>query len=254
MRRCAIQDLERDLALSYTPEHWNETKLVAWLCRNLRMIETVTHSSMITFISKWLERLLEKDNFELARANQQKFLLRQLLEARIKRLLKDAAKQACQQFLFADNKHERISVNESYQFSFHPDTYIPRREHPTPQEFNYHYYPQVGDFDNNEEHQLACWLDQQAHKGRIKFWVRNLVRKPGASFFLQTSTDRFYPDFVCMLPDDRILVVENKGADRWNEAEEDRKIGKLWEEMSNGKCLFVMVKEKHWEWIDALLD
>jgi type III restriction enzyme len=83
--------------------------------------------------------------------------------------------------------------------------------------------------------------------------VRNLVRKPGASFSLQTSTDRFYPDFVCKLPDGRILIVENKGADRWNEAEEDRKVGQLWAEMSGGQCLFVMVKNKQWQWIDALL-
>ena len=112
----------------------------------------------------------------------------------------------------------------------------------------------MGDFDSDDEHDLARWLDQQAYKGRIKFWVRNLVRKPGASFFLQTSTDRFYPDFVCMLPDSRILVIENKGADRWNAAEEDRKIGKLWAEMSKGKCLFIMVKERKWEWIDSLLN
>lgn len=256
VRRMFIEELERDLALSYTPEHWNETKLAAWLCRNLRNIESVTHASMRVFVSKWLGRLLEKDTYDLARANRQKFLIRQILEARIKELLKTAATEACQQYLFSDEKTERVRVGEDYQFTFHPDTYVPNREHPNPEEFNYHYYPQVGAFDGNEggeEHQLARWLDQQAHKGRIKFWVRNLVRKPGASFFLQTSTDRFYPDFVCMLPDERILVVENKGADRWKEAEEDRKIGELWAEMSQGKCLFVMVKEKHWEWIDRLL-
>jgi type III restriction enzyme len=253
LRRMFIKELERDLALSYTPEHWDETKLAAWLCRNLRMIETVTHASMIAFVSKWLTRLLDLENFDLARANRQKFLLRQLLENRIKDLLKLAAKTACQQFLFDEDRGKRVSVSESYQFTFNPDTYVPSREHPTPEEFQHHYYPQVGELDNGEELALARWLDNEAQKGRIKFWVRNLVRKPGASFSLQTSTDRFYPDFVCVLPDDRILVVENKGTDRWNEAEEDRKIGKLWEEMSNGRCFFVMVKEKHWEPIDQLL-
>jgi type III restriction enzyme len=226
LRRMFIKELERDLTLSYTPEHWDETRLAAWLCRNLRMIETVTHSSMVAFVSSWLGRLLQEDEFDLARANRQKFLLRQLLENRIKELLKLAAKQACQQFLFSDEKHERVSVSDAYQFTFNPDTYIPSREHPEPQEFDYHYYPIVGDFDNNEEHQLASWLDQQAHKGRIKFWVRNLVRKPGASFSFQTSTDRFYPDYICMLPDGRILVVENKGADRWDTAKEE--VAKAW--------------------------
>jgi len=253
LRRMFIKELERDLALSYKPEHWDETRLAAWLCRNLRNIEAVTHASKVAFVSRWLGKLLEHPDFDLARANRQKFLLRQLLENRIKGLLRRAAREACQRFLFAEDATEKVSVSDTYEFAFNPDAYLPNREHDDPREFSYHYYPQVGEFDNGEELALARWLDEQAHRGRIKFWVRNLVRKPGCSFFLQTSKDRFYPDFVCMLPDGRILVVENKGADRWNEAEEDRKIGKLWAELSGGKCLFVMVKEKRWERIDAFL-
>jgi type III restriction enzyme len=36
--------------------------------------------------------------------------------------------------------------------------------------------------------------------GRIQFWVRNLVRREGSSFFLQKADGRFYPDFLCQLP------------------------------------------------------
>lgn len=34
---------------------------------------------------------------------------------------------------------------------------------------------------------------------------------PESSFWLQTSTDRFYPDFVAETLDGRMLVVEYKG-------------------------------------------
>lgn len=85
----------------------------------------------------------------------------------------------------------------------------------------------------------------------FEFWVRNPVGKNGGSFFLQTATKKFYPDFVCKLADGRILVVEYKGGDRWNNAGSDRLVGELWEEMSGGTCAFVMVKEKNWEWIQA---
>jgi len=71
------------------------------------------------------------------------------------------------------------------------------------------------------------------------------------SFFLQKASDRFYPDFICKLEDGRILAVEYKGADRWGSAEDDRKIGELWEELSDGKCLFVMAKDKDWNPIKA---
>lgn len=65
-------------------------------------------------------------------------------------------------------------------------------------------------------------------------------------FWLQTATDKFYPDFVCRLKDGRLLVVEYKGADRWSndDSKEKRRLGELWELKSGGKCLFVMPKGK----------
>ncbi|MYA72517.1 hypothetical protein F4Y19_21010 [Candidatus Poribacteria bacterium] len=76
----------------------------------------------------------------------------------------------------------------------------------------------------------------------VKFWVRNLERKPLHSFWLQTSTDRFYPDFVFRLTDGRYLVVEYKGRQLWSadDAREKREIGELWEARSGGQCLFIM--------------
>lgn len=46
----------------------------------------------------------------------------------------------------------------------------------------------------------------------VKYWVRNLAVQPRTSFWLPTSTDRFYPDFVAELVDGRVLVMEYKGA------------------------------------------
>ena len=83
--------------------------------------------------------------------------------------------------------------------------------------------------------------------------VRNLVNKRGASFFLQKAGGRFYPDFICALPGDSILVVEYKGAQGWTDAQDDRDIGGLWAELSNGKCRFVMVKSRQWQQLEAAL-
>lgn len=77
------------------------------------------------------------------------------------------------------------------------------------------------------------------------------MRREGSSFFLQKADGRFYPDFMCKLPDGINLAIENKGADRWAAAEDDRLIGGLWEGLSEGRCRFVMVKDRRWEWIDA---
>lgn len=42
---------------------------------------------------------------------------------------------------------------------------------------------------------------------------------------MQKADGRFYPDFLCKLPDCVILAVEYKGANLWAGAEDDRLIG-----------------------------
>jgi len=250
-----IADLQRDLGLAYRPEHWDEVKLAAWLCRNLPE-QSITHASKQAFVAHWIDELLARPAYDLGRANRQKFLIRLLLERRIKELRIAAVKQAYQQTLFGDGRETRVAVDDRYCFEFHPQGYAPSRDYDGrfgQFTFRKHYYGRIGDFDSKEEFECACWLDVQAQQGKINFWVRNLVRKEGCSFFLQKADGRFYPDFLCQLPGGVILAVEYKGADRWKEAEDDRMIGGLWAELSGGRCRFVMVKDKKWEGIEAKL-
>jgi type III restriction enzyme len=248
-----LPELERDLALSYTPEHWTEAKLAAWLCRNVREVY-ITQSSMMVFVSAFLSTLLKVQGVDLARANRQKFLLRSIMEAKIRELRRQAVTTAYQQFLFTDGVKDRATVGGGFEFVFHPDGYAPNRDYPRANEFAKHYYARCGDFDSDEEEACAWELERLAQRGEIEFWVRNLVRKPTCSFFLPSLKDRFYPDFVCRLPDGRTLVVEYKSPRDWDSAKPDRDIGELWAELSGGKCVFVMVKEKRWDWIEAKLE
>jgi type III restriction enzyme len=92
--------------------------------------------------------------------------------------------------------------------------------------------------DLAEEFKCAQFIDAMP---QVKFWVRNLARK-SSSFRLQTSTDRFYPDFICLLQDGRVLVVEYKGKFLYDniDSEEKRAVGAVWASRSGGKHLFVM--------------
>ncbi len=247
-----IADLQRDLGLAYRPEHWDEVKLATWLCRNLPE-PSITHASKQAFVAKWLQALLAKPEYELARANRQKFLLRNLLERRIHELRTAAVRQAYQQTLFGDEHAARVVVDDTYRFEFHPYAYAPSRDYDDrfgAFAFRKHYYGRIGDFDSKEEFDCAVWLDMQAQQGRLDFWVRNLVRREGSSFFLQKADGRFYPDFICRLPGGEMLAVEYKGADRWAGAEDDRLIGGLWEACSGGCCRFVMIKDRDWAGIE----
>jgi type III restriction enzyme len=250
-----IADLQRDLGFSYQPEHWDEVKLAAWLCRNLPDAGS-THASKWAFVQKWLRELLQAPGCDLTRANRQKFLARSLVEARIRELRKTAERQAYQQVLFGDDRHHRVKVGGEFQVVFDPQAYAPNADYTGKYgdyDFRHHYYGRIGDFDSREEFECACWLDQQSARGRIRFWVRNLVNKPGCSFFLQKAGGRFYPDFVCGLPDGKILVVEYKGAQGWTDAQEDRDIGALWAELSDNRCRFVMVRDRQWQQLEDVI-
>jgi type III restriction enzyme len=81
---------------------------------------------------------------------------------------------------------------------------------------------------------------------QVKHWIRNIPKQEKSSLWLPTSTDYFYPDFVAELIDGRLLVIEYKGADRWSDddSKEKRLIGRKWQDESQGKCLFLMAREK----------
>ena len=255
-----LPELQRDLGLVYQPEHWDALRLATWLCRNLPE-PSLTHASKQAFVAAWLADLLSRDGFSLARANLQKFLLRNLLEARIRALRKQAVGKAFQQTLFGEAAASRVVVSDQYVFEFHTQAYAPSRDYDGRFgvfDFRKHFYGRIGDFDSKEEFECACQLDMLALQGRIQFWVRNLVRREGCAFFLQKADGRFYPDFLCQLPGvdgqpGPVLAVEYKGADRWNAAEDDRLIGGLWANLSGGRCQFVMVRDKRWDWIEGLL-
>jgi type III restriction enzyme len=250
-----LPDLQRDLGLAYRPEHWDEVRLAAWLCRNLPE-PSVTHTAKLAFVSAWLRELLRRPGWTLARANQQKFLIRNRIEQQIRDLRVRAIRKAYQETLFGDDKTAHVATDPAQAFVFHPQAYAPVRDYDGRFglfEFRKHYHGRVGDFDSKEEFECACQLDMWAQKGRLLFWIRNLVRREGSSFFLQKADGRFYPDFLCALPGGVVLAVEYKGANLWNAAEDDRQIGWLWEEMSEGRCRFVMVKDKRWDGVEARL-
>jgi hypothetical protein len=94
-----------------------------------------------------------------------------------------------------------------------PSTIAPTLRHGSYQgayQFQKHFHGTVGELEpKGEEFECAKLIDTLP---QVKFWIRNLSGRPQTSFWLPTSTDRFYPDFVAMLNDGRIFAIEYKGA------------------------------------------
>ena len=95
--------------------------------------------------------------------------------------------------------------------------------------------------DDGEELRCAQVIDSLPG---VKFWVRNVARHR-ASFWLPTASGKFYPDFVAMLEDGRLVVVEYKGSHiaEGSDTAEKRTIGELWERKSGGTCLFLLAEK-----------
>jgi hypothetical protein len=90
-----------------------------------------------------------------------------------------------------------------------------------------------------EEFVCARAIDEER---RVKHWVRNVERDERLSFWLPTSTDYFYPDFVAELTDGRVLAVEYKGRHllSGDDTREKVLVGKQWQVSSTGRCVFLL--------------
>lgn len=244
-----LTDLQQQMSLLSPEEGWTVGELVYWLDRSIPHVDiTPTESGL--FLTRLVRHVSDTRGLAIDVLAHDKYRLRQAIVVRIDELRRHAHQEAYQKLLLPDSTTPLV-VNPAVCFSFDPQNYPYNTLYRGTYKFQKHYYRHVGDFKSEGE-QFACaqFIDSLP---QVKFWVRNLERRPSHSFWFQTSSDRFYPDFVCLLEDGRCLVVEFKGEDRWSndDSKEKRDIGELWEARSGGTCLFVMPKGKDWNAITS---
>ncbi len=238
----------RQLSLGAYVTDWTDLELARWLDRECRQID-VSQPVMLEFIRRTVGELMASNGIKLADLVRFKFPLAKSIQERIKDYRRQAISKGYQQTLFATDASVEVSFN--HKFSYDPNVYPSRSLYRGAYRFQKHFYRFVGDLDAaGEEFECARTIDTLQ---QVRHWVRNIEREPKASFWLPTSTDNFYPDFVAELADGRLLVVEYKGAHLWSGADsaEKRSIGALWESKSAGKALFLMARAKDDQGRDA---
>ena len=224
------------------PDDWTLEMLIAWLDRKIRHPD-ITAGEAAAFLRKVLRGLMAKYAIQDASVLAlDRFRLRDEIEARIQQHRDSERKAAFQRFLLPDGP---LETSEEQAINFKTLRYEPSWRYEGGFQFQKHYFGPPGELREitpggalTEEFKCAQFLDQLPE---VQFWIRNLARKT-TSFRLQTSTDWFYPDFLCLLNDGRAVVVEYKGKDRYDtaDAEEKRAVGAVWESRSGGRCRFVM--------------
>lgn len=242
-----VENIHNQMRLLARDQRWAESDLILWLDRGIPHRD-ITAKDSLAFISGVIQHLLRERGESLDRLIHDKYRLRQALSAKIDEHRREVREEAFTQLLFEASP---LEVTPELLFTYDPNAYPINRAYPRPQEFAKHYYPAVGDFDTQEEYNCALHIESMPE---IERWVRNPVRSSKA-FWLQTSTDKFYPDFVCRLRDGRFLVVEYKGAvySTTDDSREKNTIGEVWEKRSNGRCLFLMVSDRNYQALRAKL-
>ena len=214
------------------------------LDRRLRK-EKLLQADMIVWLGKVLDGLLGR-GIELTYCARHINRLCDALAARNAAILANGRHRAFQQSLLpgVDGKIG-ARLDAHYQFAFKPGMYPARWYFNGRYNFQKHYYPLPGELNDDltaEETACAVEIDSM---NEVQWWVRNLERQAISSFWLPTSTDRFYPDFVAQLKDGRILVIEYKGGHLYGapDAKEKMDIGSVWAAASGRRCIFLMATD-----------
>jgi len=246
-----VEDVQEQLALMIGETGWTVAALANWLDRNIPHRD-VAQSQSSLFIYRVLEILIEKRGVSLEKLARRKFALANAIQAKISEFRQAAAESVFQRYLFGDREGE-IEVSPDLCFTFDENAYAPNWYYEGSYHFTTHFFRLVGELKSDgEEFECAQFIDQMP---QIETWVRNIERRQESSFWLQTSTDRFYPDFVARVNDGRVLVVEYKNERDWSndDSREKRALGDLWANRSGGRCIFIMPKGKDFAAISAVI-
>ncbi len=202
--------------------------------------DDVLQADMIAWLGRVLDEL-QAGGTELAYAARHSGQLAEAIATRLDDLAQSQRNRVFQQSLI--DGPQKATLSDHYQFRYQPGYYPARWWFQGRYNFSKHFYPLPGELaDDLDGEETACAIEIDSLR-EVKYWVRNLERQPVYSFWLPTSTDRFYPDFVAELNDGRILIVEYKGAHLYGneDSREKRDIGSVWARASGGRCLFAMV-------------
>lgn len=204
--------------------------------------EAILQPDMVAWLGRLLDGL-ERDGFDLVYLARHLNAVASAAATRLKSLLGGQRERVFQQSLLPGEHRARLDDHTTFRFD--PASYPAHWLYEGRYRFNKHYYPKPGELKPElEAEETACAIEIDSLP-QVRRWVRNLERRPESSFWLPTSTDRFYPDFVAELDDGRLFVVEYKGSDRYSndDSREKRDIGHAWASASAGRCVFLMATD-----------
>ena len=235
---------QEQLTLDVAVEGWTPENLAIWLDRQVHEID-LNQNELLRWLTNLIVYLTSERGLHITALTRCKFLLARVIREKIKRFRSKEEESAYQRFLSPPEGRVEVSFDTA-ALEFRNGMYSGQRLYRGSWKPSKHFLgpdmvPAFDGADDGEEVQCAQVLDSLPD---VKYWVRNVARHP-SSYWLPTVSGKFYPDFVGLLNDGRLFVVEYKGAHiaEGSDTLEKRTIGELWERHSRGSGLFLVVEK-----------
>ena len=230
------------LSLDGVPSNASETDVVRLIASEIKL-QSLTQIQTQAYVARVVAHLVHERNFTLTGLIRARFQLSLAVIRRIESLQRTAQAKGFQEMLFGTGQGKlTLTYSPAHSFQFERGHYPVRQPYSGKYQFTKHYFDQIdGLKSNGEEFDAAQLLDRLPN---VKHWVRNLSQLPKFAFWLPTSTDYFYPDFVAELIDGRLLVVEYKG-DAYatnDDSREKRLVGERWAQ-TTGQIFLMLEKQ-----------
>ncbi|RUS68102.1 hypothetical protein CUZ56_00587 [Saezia sanguinis] len=238
--------LDTNLSLFGKEGGWSATDIVGWLDQKI-LFPYASQGQKVAWINAVVTYLLESRRFEVDELAYQKFSLRSAVERKMQTGLVQAKQRIFNELLDDD---AAFNASDEHHIVFKQGYYAYDTPYTGPMKLKRHFFPVIGNLKNQgEELECAAFIANELEG--VQWWVRNVERKK-TSFWLQTASDKFYPDFIVRMQDGCTLVIEYKGAHIADnrDSQEKRRIGELWARRSHGTCRFVWVENKDWQTIE----
>lgn len=220
---------------------WDEAELLVWLEAKV-VQKDVRQEAMVEWIAQAIAPLRHK-GYSLGQLVRGRFIIQRRLAA----LLQEARAKRGNQVHRRLFELDEVVVDPGVVFQFSPLAYPMSSPCPAPQEWPKHYYAVPGDLpfrrkDGTLAEEYRCALAIERNPD-VEVWVRNLAHP--TQFRFPTATGSTYPDFIAKLKDGRIMVIEYKGDDRYDNPKNvaKRAVGELWAR-KYPKGVYLMPREK----------
>lgn len=188
--------------------------------------QLMTSRQIKYFISSIISKLVKREDIDLHLLENKKYQLKRAILIKIRDMILNSKKQSFKKLFEKDT----FTINNQDTFVFTSNNYIPNPDYRS-KNFKKHKYENVHKFDSIEEYEVALYIDKMPN---VTTWIRNIDSDTINSFWIQTATGKFYPDFIINFDNGKTVVAEYKGKVYIPEYEITKKpIGNVWGTLSN---------------------